>query len=79
MKGQIWELEKLRVSGAEYWMDEQFQNLPIFEIFIVFQVEKFWKFTIFKYFTISENYQTFLGFKSFLKNEKDKFEHKTIK
>ena len=42
-------------SGAEYWMDEKFQNLSIFEIFILFQIKnsenmlifqavKFWKF-----------------------------------
>ena len=27
------------VNGAEYRMDEQFQNLLIFEIFIVFQIK----------------------------------------
>ena len=27
-------------SGAEYRMNEQFQNLLIFEILIIFQIEK---------------------------------------
>ena len=27
-------------SGAEYWMDEQFQNLLTLEILIVFQIKK---------------------------------------
>ena len=27
-------------SGAEYWIDEQFQNLLVFGIFIVFQIKK---------------------------------------
>ena len=27
-------------SGAEYWMDEQFQNLLVFWILIVFQILK---------------------------------------
>ena len=30
-------------SGAEYRMDEQFQNLSIFEILIVFRIEKILK------------------------------------
>ena len=35
------------VSGAEYRMDEQFQNLLIFRILIVFRIEFFFKFVNF--------------------------------
>ena len=41
-------------SGAEYRMDEQFPNLPIFGILIVSQIEKilkfckFWKIVLFR-------------------------------
>ena len=38
IKGQIWESAKI-ASGAEYRMDEQFKNLLIFEILIIFQIK----------------------------------------
>ena len=31
-------------SSAEYWMDKQFQNLLIFGISIIFQIEQFLKY-----------------------------------
>ena len=37
-KGNI-KIRKI-ASGAEYRMDEQFQNLLIFEILIIFQIKK---------------------------------------
>ena len=34
-----------KIAGdSEYWIDEQFENLPIFGNSIVFQIEKFWQF-----------------------------------
>ena len=34
-------------SGAEYQMNEQFQNLPIFETSMVFQIDKITKICLF--------------------------------